>query len=195
MESLWSDFNYYFVSIFYSILFKLQVFSLFCPLWLRFHSFFLFFNIYSNCDFISIFSITAICLDPQEAIFSSPVLSEFRILKICSLSLSLRRTWSIYWQSLVKMRDLLLFIFFTIFVISVMCLQLYMGILTQKCVKLPVGAKSDEVWSNFTSNSGKLRITLQFYWFRHISFRLFGCHFVLFYIFFQSFICLRNIDS
>lgn len=121
--------------------------------------------------------LIAICLNPQDAIYSSPVLSEFRVLKICSLSLSLRRALQVYWQSLLKMRDLLLYILFIIIVISVMCLQIYMGILLRNCVKVPVDVRSDEAWSSFTSNSGKLRITLQFYWFRHISFRLFGCPF------------------
>lgn len=98
------------------------------------------------------------CINPQDAIYYSPVLCELRVLKICSLSLSLRRTVKIYWQSLVKMRDLLLYILFTMFVVAVLCVQMYQGLLTQRCVKEP---KNGEVWSSFTGNPGELRIALQ----------------------------------
>lgn len=124
-------------------------------------------NFLSNFFFLFYFQffgmsrITAICIDPEKAIYECPFLCELRVLKICSLSLSLRRTISIYWQSLVKMRDLLLYILFAIAVISVMCLEMYMGILSRRCVKIPLGVRSDAQWNDFTTNSGKLRIILQ----------------------------------
>lgn len=110
------------------------------------------------CKFIR---ITAICVDPEKAIYECPFLCELRVLKLCSLSLGLRRTINIYWQSLVKMRDLLLYILFAMVVISVICLEMYMGILGQRCVKIPRNVRSDAQWSDFTTDSGKLRMILQ----------------------------------
>lgn len=103
--------------------------------------------------------ITAICINPQEAIYGCPILCELRVLKICSISLSLRRTANVYWLSLLKMRDLLLYISFTMAVVAVMCLEMYMGVLSQRCVKMPLQARSDQGWSHFTKNQGKFHST------------------------------------
>lgn len=72
-------------------------------------------------------------MQPKEALYYGPVLCELRVLKICSVSLNLRRTINIYWDSLVKMRDLLLYIVFTMFVVAVLCMA-YQGSLSQRCV-------------------------------------------------------------
>lgn len=82
------------------------------------------------------YRLTCICVWPNEPIY----LCELRVLKICSISLNLRRTINIYWDSLVKMRDLLLYIVFTMFVVSVMCLITYQGQLSQRCVPKVVGS-------------------------------------------------------
>lgn len=115
------------------------------------------FDILMHFDFFLILClrISAICIDPEKAVYGSPFLCELRVLKICSLSLSMRRTVLVYWRSLVKMRDLLLYILFAMIVISVMCLEMYMGVLTQKCVRKPLDVGNDEFWSTYTSNSGK----------------------------------------
>ncbi|XP_031630611.1 sodium channel protein para-like [Contarinia nasturtii] len=102
---------------------------------------------------IIIHAISAICVNPEKAIYSCPSLCELRVLKLCSLSLSLRRTVNVYLESLLKMRDLLLYITFAIIVISIMCLEMYMGILSQHCVQTPLVVTSDYFWSTFTTNS------------------------------------------
>lgn len=118
--------------------------------------------------------LTNICIDPENGIRYFPPLCELRVLKICSISLSLRRTVEVYWRSLVKMRDLLLYILFAMFVASVACMQMYMGVLSQHCVKIPNGFRGDEAWSNFVNDPGELRIALQFLfvWSNFVSFIL-----------------------
>ncbi|XP_055311841.1 sodium channel protein para-like [Sitodiplosis mosellana] len=107
-----------------------------------------------NCFdlFIIIHATVAMCMNPEKAIYECPTLCELRVLKICSLSLALRRTINIYWQSLLKMRSLFLYILFAMAVISVMCLQMYMGTLSQRCVKVPRDGRWHK-WSDFTGNS------------------------------------------
>lgn len=73
-------------------------------------------------------------IQPNDALYYGPVLCELRVLKICSVSLNLRRTINIYWDSLVKMRDLLLYIVLTMFVVAVLSLTIYQGSLSQRCV-------------------------------------------------------------
>lgn len=104
---------------------------------------------------IHIFSLVAICINPQDAIYGRPILVELRVLKIVSNSLCLRRTFQLYWKSLLALRDLLLYILYCMIIISVLCVQLYMGVLTQRCVKAPLTNLNDADWSSFTTDRGK----------------------------------------
>lgn len=98
--------------------------------------------------------LSAIAADPAKAIYGKPLLCELRVLKIVPNSLSLRRTFARYWKSFLDMRDLLLYIMFVMFIVAVLCVHMYMGVLQQHCVKKPLASMSVASWTEFTSNPG-----------------------------------------
>ena len=88
----------------------------------------------------------------------SPTLSELRVLKIASYAFDLRKTINLILESVVKLRDLLVFFVYVIFVFAVLGLQTYMGVLTQKCVKTPpisLGDWTDRIWDEFIRKEGR----------------------------------------
>lgn len=95
-------------------------------------------------------------MNPQRAIYGSPILHELRVLKIIPISIRLRQGVQIYWKSIVGMRDLLLYILYVMVVVAVFCLEMFMGTLTQHCVKKQLNPANDEIWSRFSNNSGML---------------------------------------
>lgn len=101
-------------------------------------------------------SLCSIAIDPTKAIYGKPFLCELRALKIISNSLSLRCTFDRYWKSFLAMRDLLLYIIFILFIVSVICVHMYMGVLKQHCVKKPLSPMSASAWNEFTLNRGEL---------------------------------------
>ncbi|KAJ6641281.1 Sodium channel protein PaFPC1 [Pseudolycoriella hygida] len=61
--------------------------------------------------------------------------AELRILKIISYSLHLRQTIRLYWSSFKILRDLIIYMGLMLAILSTLFLQIYMGTLTQACVK------------------------------------------------------------
>lgn len=62
-------------------------------------------------------------------------LAELRILTIISYSLNLRKTIRLYWSSCKLLRDLIIYMGLMLAILSTFFLQIYMGLLTQACVK------------------------------------------------------------
>lgn len=167
-------------------------FSLVSREWARIYSSYQFQTLNTNLSlfFISPNRLTNICINPENGIRYFPHLSELRVLKICSISLSLRRTVNVYWQSLMKMRDLLLYIVYAMIVVSVVCLQIYMGVLSQRCVKIPPnGLRGDNSWSNITNDPGELRIAITIFLLVFVKFRFYLSLDIFFSYYIDFFFC------
>lgn len=60
-------------------------------------------------------------------------------------------------DSVKNLRDVIILTLFALSVFALMGLQIYMGMLTQKCIIVPTGYGniSDEEWESFVSNESK----------------------------------------
>lgn len=90
------------------------------------------------------------------------MLDATNLLSFCSRCLGLKTIVGAVIESVKNLRDVIILTMFSLSVFALMGLQIYMGVLTQKCIKnFPEdgswGNLTDENWVRFCSNESKLR--------------------------------------
>jgi len=84
------------------------------------------------------------------------------LLSFCSRCLGLKTIVGAVIESVKNLRDVIILTMFSLSVFALMGLQIYMGVLTQKCIKnFPEdgswGNLTDESWARFNKNESKSR--------------------------------------